>query len=470
MPKSNRNWSLHFAEWLASGLSRGQAGRRGSLAVLLLLAASVAWGQTASPPSTGRQSDLLAIRPALQSVNGRSEVARERILGTIIEQRKYSVRIASGEQDYEVFLPDGIPIDQRLDRPQLDFATGLLTQELIASQVEGGEPGQQVSLKEPFPQPLGLQAEFAHQNERRRLLEREPKQVVRYRLLPFDQLTRLNPGELELLAEVRPSTQPGKVRLEAAGQSYEVQLGSRDARLGGRTIADLKPLQTEVEIEAEWIADRWVAQEVVYRRITRQIPTELPRLLVLGDEVSLSYLNSLRQQLAGKFSVYHPPENCRGSAQWSRLPLWLGPYRQSGQHWDVILFNFGLGDLSTDEATYREAARQAAAALQPATKRLIWIATTPLPDNWQPAGAGTEGLTRAAAQIKLQRLNQISREVYSQLPNLELVDLTDAFEAERSGQLSVWFAGQSPDFSQNQSGLIAAWIARAIQGEVYEDE
>lgn len=67
----------------------------------------------------------------------------------------------------------------------------------------------------------------------------------------------------------------------------------------------------------------------------------LPRVLVIGDSISMGYVPPLREKLQGKANVHHPPVNCGWSAfGLSKLDGWLGT-----EKWDVITFNFGLHDL-----------------------------------------------------------------------------------------------------------------------------
>ena len=67
----------------------------------------------------------------------------------------------------------------------------------------------------------------------------------------------------------------------------------------------------------------------------------LPRVLILGDSISIGYTLDVRRELSGKANVHRAAANCgptsRGVAS---LDDWLGDGR-----WDVIHFNFGLHDL-----------------------------------------------------------------------------------------------------------------------------
>ncbi|MEW4571453.1 SGNH/GDSL hydrolase family protein [Tautonia sp. JC769] len=67
----------------------------------------------------------------------------------------------------------------------------------------------------------------------------------------------------------------------------------------------------------------------------------LPRVLLLGDSISIGYTLDVREALDGVANVHRPPENCGPTTRGlQRLDAWLGE-----KPWDVIHVNFGLHDL-----------------------------------------------------------------------------------------------------------------------------
>ena len=67
----------------------------------------------------------------------------------------------------------------------------------------------------------------------------------------------------------------------------------------------------------------------------------LPRVLLIGDSISIGYTVPVRELLKGKANVHRPLTNCGPTTNGVRnLDLWLGDGK-----WDVIHFNFGLHDL-----------------------------------------------------------------------------------------------------------------------------
>src|SRR5437016_4619167 len=72
----------------------------------------------------------------------------------------------------------------------------------------------------------------------------------------------------------------------------------------------------------------------------------LPRVLIIGDSISIGYQVPLREALKGKANVHRPATNCgpttRGVEQ---IEQWLGNDKSDSGKWDVIHFNFGLHDV-----------------------------------------------------------------------------------------------------------------------------
>ena len=120
----------------------------------------------------------------------------------------------------------------------------------------------------------------------------------------------------------------------------------------------------------------------------------LPRVLLIGDSISMGYTVPVRERLKGKANVHHPPTNCgpttRGLAQ---LDAWLGE-----KPWDVIHVNFGLHDVKyVDERgrrvppargkmqvpieAYRKNLERIVRRLEKTGAALIWATTTPVPEG-----------------------------------------------------------------------------------------
>jgi acyl-CoA thioesterase-1 len=111
----------------------------------------------------------------------------------------------------------------------------------------------------------------------------------------------------------------------------------------------------------------------------------LPRVLLLGDSVSIGYTLQVREKLKGKANVHRIPQN-GGATEvgLANMKKWLRDER-----WDVIHFNFGLHDAKYASETTQRAMRdqyianlQTLIAQMKATgAKLIFATTTPVPNN-----------------------------------------------------------------------------------------
>lgn len=129
----------------------------------------------------------------------------------------------------------------------------------------------------------------------------------------------------------------------------------------------------------------------------------LPRVLLIGDSISIGYTVPTRTLLEGKANVHRVPTNggptTRGLAQ---LDEWLGD-----GSWDVIHFNFGLHDIKhVDDAgvtvaadqghrqveidAYRTNLRAIVRRLKETGAVLIWCSTTPVPRGAKGRQPGDE--------------------------------------------------------------------------------
>jgi hypothetical protein len=104
---------------------------------------------------------------------------------------------------------------------------------------------------------------------------------------------------------------------------------------------------------------------------------KLPRVLLIGDSISIGYTLPVRKALAGRANVHRAPQNCgRTAVGLLKLNVWLDDGK-----WDVIHFNFGIHDEHTPLADYEKQLEEFVARLQKTRAKLIWASTTPIQRN-----------------------------------------------------------------------------------------
>lgn len=109
----------------------------------------------------------------------------------------------------------------------------------------------------------------------------------------------------------------------------------------------------------------------------------LPRVLLIGDSISIGYTVPVRKLLEAEANVQRIPENGGPTtAGLANLKKWLAAGK-----WDVIHFNWGLhdlkimpgGDRQVDLENYQANLRELVHELQATGATLIWATTTPVP-------------------------------------------------------------------------------------------
>ena len=133
----------------------------------------------------------------------------------------------------------------------------------------------------------------------------------------------------------------------------------------------------------------------------------LPKVLIIGDSISIGYTKPLTEMLEGQANLVHNPGNAQHSSHGLKnLEKWLGD-----TNWDVIHFNHGLHDLKyvddkgkntrsketghiqIELAEYAKNMEAIVKRLKKTGAALIFATTTPYPD--QPAGPLREAFQSA---------------------------------------------------------------------------
>ena len=192
----------------------------------------------------------------------------------------------------------------------------------------------------------------------------------------------------------------------------------------------------------------------------------LPRVLLIGDSISIGYTLPVREMLAGIANVHRPPTNCGPTTVGlEQLDDWLGDGK-----WDVIHFNFGLhdlkyindkgdrvnpkqGHLQVPPDDYAENLTTIIERLKRTGARLIWRTTTPVPNGAFGRKPGMSAEYNAIAANVVQRT----------LGDGAVVDDQYAFALPRLDQI------QRPadvHFTPEGSRLLAKQAVVAIQSQL----
>jgi lysophospholipase L1-like esterase len=136
----------------------------------------------------------------------------------------------------------------------------------------------------------------------------------------------------------------------------------------------------------------------------------LPRVLLIGDSISMGYTLPVRELLKGKANVHRIPANGGPTKNGlANLSKWLGTGK-----WDLIHFNWGIHDLKhmpdgkrqVEAADYEANLRTLVGKLKATGAKLIWCSTTPIP-------AGELNPKRTFGQVS--EYNEIAARVMKEL-------------------------------------------------------
>ncbi len=143
----------------------------------------------------------------------------------------------------------------------------------------------------------------------------------------------------------------------------------------------------------------------------------LPRVLLIGDSISIGYTVAVQEMMKGKANVHRPLTNCGPTTRGlESLSDWLDT-GGAGKTWDVIHFNWGLHDLkymgpnkenladpgaetSTPQVSqddYRKNLAELVSRLKETGATLIWRNTTPVPEGARGRVVGDSAIYNAIA-------------------------------------------------------------------------
>jgi len=171
---------------------------------------------------------------------------------------------------------------------------------------------------------------------------------------------------------------------------------------------------------------------------------KLPRVLLIGDSISIGYTVPTRQLLEGKANVHRIPENGGPTTTGLKnVKKWLGAAK-----WDVIHFNWGLHDIKMDTGAhqvpigdYEKNLRELVKILKATNAQLIWASTTPVPEgNVKPVRRDGDVVSYNAVAKKIMDENGVAiNDLYAfALPRFKLIQqpVNVHFTAAGSAQLA----------------------------------
>jgi hypothetical protein len=272
---------------------------------------------------------------------------------------------------------------------------------------------------------------------------------------------------------------PKRGTLEVDGKPVEVSMRKRFSRIFLRESlapADLEKGFWQTTIQGSEADGRFVIASMQLAPLADPLATDdpnLPRVLVIGDSISMNYFDVAKEELKGIANFHRNEGNSFSTAQGVRnMGLWLGNYQEKGRHWDVIQFNHGLHDLKQayDAATdtfgdyavpleeYKANLEKEIAIIKKTGAKLIWCATTPV----QNTTKGPYARKMGASEV----FNKAASEVMANHPEIQINDLhgiisiSPVFDAWRKTVDVHFYKGEE---RQALGKAVAAAVKKALE-------
>ncbi len=211
------------------------------------------------------------------------------------------------------------------------------------------------------------------------------------------------------------------------------------------------------------IAGTFLAQNPAMSDADTGSASSLPRVLIIGDSISIGYTPFVAESLAGRVRVHHHPGNAQHTGTGlEKLDEWLGT-----EGWDLIQFNWGLwdlcyrhpesevqgrrdkerGQLTTSLKVYGENLERLVKRLKATDAKLIWANTTVVPPGEAGRVLGDD-----------LRYNQVAAEIMNRhgIAIADLNTVSREFEPD-------WFVGPgNVHFTKDGYRALARFVERGI--------
>ena len=156
---------------------------------------------------------------------------------------------------------------------------------------------------------------------------------------------------------------------------------------------------------------------------------KLPRVLLIGDSISIGYTLDVRKMMKGEANVHRIPTNGGPTTRGlESIDAWLGDSK-----WDVIHFNWGLHDLKymgpngsnladpkakdshqqVPPKDYEANLRKLVERLKKTGAKLVWCSTTPVPEGAQGRVVGHAKEYNAIAAKVMKDTGVATDDLYS---------------------------------------------------------
>ena len=181
----------------------------------------------------------------------------------------------------------------------------------------------------------------------------------------------------------------------------------------------------------------------------------LPRVLIVGDSISIGYTPRVRRLLEGKANVHRPKTNCRWSAIGDeKIDEWVGE-----TEWDVIHFNFGLWDwygwsqeVKATPESYAKHLDSIVKKLKKSNAKLIFGMTTP------PCVGSERNAKIVISESRAKQFNDAARKVMKS----HGVEVNDLYAAIGDARAEYQLGENDVHYNDAGRDLLAGRVAKTV--------
>jgi len=287
----------------------------------------------------------------------------------------------------------------------------------------------------------------------------------------------LNPNKVVAWFTPDAGNAPKAGTLEVDGRPVRVKMRDRNERIFVTKLVSADEVSRgywSAEIDGRFEGGRVVIEQM---KLVPQVDPvtvddpKLPRVLVVGDSISMNYHEAAKRELKGIANYYRIDGNSGSTADAVRnMDMWLGDYTQPGRHWDIIQFNSGLHDMKQKALRgpyavpieqYKANLRREIALLRQTGAKLIWCSTTPVQNDSGSANYAfrTQGAEKA--------LNAAALEVMREHPEIRINDLSRV--VNESSVFDEWRKARDVHFYRpEEQAALGRAVADAVRQAVEE--
>jgi hypothetical protein len=221
-------------------------------------------------------------------------------------------------------------------------------------------------------------------------------------------------------------------------------------------------------LEGKEINRKFIATGMMLQPLVNPLAVDdpkLPRVLVVGDSISMNYHDVAKEALKGIANYHRIEDNCWSTVRCvAFMAYWQGDYTRKGLHWDVIHFNSGLhdmkqktlgGDYAVALDDYKKNLRKQIEIMKKTGATLIWCTTTPVPND---LGSPRYAFRSKGAE---KDFNKAAMEVMRDYPEIQIDDLCKV--VNESSVLDAWRKGRDVHFwKQEEQAVVGKAVAAAV--------